>query len=123
MLGKRFALAIASVAFAAFIATPLPSIVSAQDMRNFDIVNQTSARIDAVYVSPTTSSTWGSNILTEQVPPGQTLQVRFDPSVNTGVCVYDLYVSYTDGDSDPVTGLNICQILRVVVTDTQITWE
>jgi hypothetical protein len=75
--------------------------------------------IDSVYVSPTTARTWGGNILSAQVRPGETLQVRFSDFA-PGVCVYDLYTSYTDGSTGELDELNLCTTFRVLVDDTHI---
>ena len=118
MLYRR-ALTIAGLALSLLVVAPTAYPAAAQDIRDFDIVNMSSARIDSVYVAPSASNTWGSNILSAQVQPGETLMVRFN-NPQPGLCIYDLYTSYTDGSTAQLDELNVCQVAKVFVDDTHI---
>jgi len=118
MFRRALIIPLASLALSAVLSSPFTA-AAAQDARDFDIVNQSTASIDAVYVAPSASTSWGSNILSAQVRPGQTLQVRFGDFA-PGLCTYDLYTSYTDGSTGTLNELNLCTTMRVLVDDTHI---
>jgi hypothetical protein len=120
MLRARIA---AAAAVAIMSVMPLLSAgpALAQDLRDFDIVNTSDVAAGGVYVSPSSADTWGPNILSDDVGPGDTLHVYFSDDLDT--CDYDLYISYADGTRNQLSSLNLCATFRVVIHDTGITAE
>jgi len=95
-------------------AAPTASVGTAR--QNFSVVNATGHIVVTMNVSPTTENEWGPDILGSHVlQPGQTGQVVFDRAESQ--CNYDLRVTYDDGDTSEMRGLNLCQVGTVNLVD------
>jgi hypothetical protein len=99
---KKLLMAGALVA-AAFTATA--AWAAAQD---FTLHNRTGHVIVTLNVSPTTSNHWGPDILgVDVLADGEDAEVSFDR--NEDQCVWDLRVTYDDGDVNDERGINLCE--------------
>src|SRR5687768_11830830 len=72
---------VAALAAALLSATLLlsPQGAAAQDVRDFTFQNSSAWMIVSLNVSPVNRSDWGPNILSRAVPPGQSINVTFNP--------------------------------------------
>ena len=102
---SRFFLA----ALAATLA--LPAIAADQD---FKLVNKTGYQIDEVYVGPSSSRSWGQDIMgRDSLSDGDVLNVTFPNRTNA--CRFDIKVKYNDGDTATWESLDLCQVQRVTL--------
>jgi hypothetical protein len=100
----------ATAAIVAFI--PLHAMAGPQD---FELVNSTGYEIKNVYVSPTTSSDWGDDILGEDtLADGDSQQIKF-PASRGDACEWDIKVTYQDDTSHQWTDVNLCSISKLTI--------
>jgi hypothetical protein len=86
----------------------------AQSRLDFTLVNRTGYQINEVYAGPVSSSSWGRDIMGQEVlPNGRSLNIRFNRSAST--CNWDLKVVYDDGDETEWRNVNLCSISRVTL--------
>jgi hypothetical protein len=106
MTRRLFLPVLAMVAAVAMVA--LGSQVARADERDFTLVNNSSSTIVELYVGPSSSDDWGSDILGAQVlGPGQQVNIYFT-RFNAGQCIYDLKVVLDDGSSASLYGVDLC---------------
>ena len=92
-------------------ACALPARAADQD---FKLVNKTGYQIDEVYVGPTSSDTWGDDVMGKNsLEADRTVSISFNAPSN--VCKWDLKVKYEDGDSAQWSNLNLCNISTVTL--------
>lgn len=98
---------------AAALMLSLPAApAQAQGRQDFSLVNRTGYTINELYVGPTSSDQWGSDILgTGTLPNGRTIEIRF-PN-RSAECMWDLKVVYDDGDETEWRNVNLCRISRI----------
>jgi hypothetical protein len=85
----------------------------AGDPRDFTLVNSTGERIDEVYVGPSSSPDWGSDILGNSVlAAGQQLNVTFS-AFTTGDCQYDIKVRTASGREGVLYKVDLCNTQTV----------
>ena len=90
----------------------LPAVGSAQGQQDFALVNRTGYQIDEVYVSSSSDSNWGRDLLGQNVlQDGQAFNVRFARGMQD--CMWDIRVVYNDGDSSEFRNVNLCRVSRV----------
>jgi hypothetical protein len=66
------------------------------DPRNFTLEMAYPSHIIHLYMSPTSSDSWGDDILDVDVlPPGESVDITFDASVGR-TCIYDILVVHDD---------------------------
>ena len=63
---------------------------------DFEFVNGASSAITGVYISPTDVFDWGSNVLSEDIRPGETRGFAFSADATT--CVYDIRATFALGN-------------------------
>lgn len=95
----------ATAAVALMVATAMPGVAQNLDFR---IVNNSGFVLMELYVSPQSSSQWGSDVLGRNVieSPGSAM-VRFPKGGSE--CVYDIRMVFDDGDV-LTDQQNLCQI-------------
>src|ERR1700724_578834 len=85
----------------------LAQAVSA-DPRDFTFETDSLSYIHYVYVAPSSSSSWGDDILgVDVLGPGESIDISFDPSVGR-TCFYDLLVVTEDGSRTRKNRINLC---------------
>lgn len=105
--------ALVLAAFAALFLT-VAGEAHAQARQDFAIVNQTGYTIDEVYVSASSTTNWGEDLMGDDTfENGQTLNVSFP--VDTTACRYDIKVVYDDQTSVEWRNVNLCRISRVTL--------
>jgi hypothetical protein len=100
--------------FALLIGLVIPGGAAlAEGKQDFTLVNQTGYRIDKVFVSPTASDDWESDVLGRDVlDDGESVDITFHR--DTPGCKWDLKVVYADDGSSAVwTGFDICSINKI----------
>ncbi len=101
---------------AAFAALSLVTAgdAHAQAQQDFALVNRTGYTIDEVYVSPSSVTNWGNDLMGEDsLENGQQLNVRFNRT--TTECSFDIKVVYDDEETAEFRGVNLCQVSRVTL--------
>lgn len=95
---------VAGLAFAAPAA--------AQGKQDFTLVNKTGYTIDQVYVAPTSSDDWDSDVLgRDTLGNGESVHITFDRAAKT--CSWDLKVVYDDGEKAEWEKFDLCQISKI----------
>lgn len=80
------------------------------DPRDFTFQNDSGSYIYHLYVSPSNSSSWGSDVLGRDVlAPGERETIRFNPNIGDS-CYYDILVVNADGVRTRKDGENLCAI-------------
>lgn len=83
--------------------------------QDFTLVNRTGFDVREVYVSPSKSARWGSDVLgTGMLHDARQVPIRFKPT--TKICVYDLKVVYTDDDTAEWTDFDLCTISKISIS-------
>jgi hypothetical protein len=103
---------------ALFAALALPRVALADD-RDFDLINNSTIPITAVYVSPADDDVWGANILTDTLNPGDSRSIVFSGELAT--CVYDVRVEFDDGSNGELRDLDLCSTNSITLDDQFIT--
>lgn len=94
----------------AFVAVTGPAL--AQTDQNFTLVNKTGFAIVTLNVSPASESRWGPDILgREFLANGESAEVAFPAEEE--ICLWDLRVTYEDGDVGEWRQTNLCEISTV----------
>lgn len=94
--------AVAAVpALCASVAGAAPRDVS------FTVVNKTGATLQALYGGPSSSGDWGSNVLGENVEPGETVTVTI---TGTRACKYDFRYELAGKEAYEEYAINVCKI-------------
>ena len=99
MVGGIFAAAVMAVSFAAHAID-----------RDFTVHNNINETIAELYVSPTSQTTWGSDILGRDVlPQGESAAIHFTPRTNAGECIFDIKL-VAGAHQYVVSRVNLCTI-------------
>ncbi|MEA3044229.1 MAG: hypothetical protein QOJ53_1931 [Sphingomonadales bacterium] len=101
ILGALLASAVASAAYAA--------------QQDFTVTNHTGHVIMTLNVSPNSSNNWGPDILGRDVlGDDEQAEISFDR--NEDECVWDIRVTYDDGDTNDLRAVNLCETTEVEFT-------
>lgn len=92
MLRKLFVAALLALAV---LALPAPA-VHAESELDFTLANATGYGIAEVYIAPSKSDNWGSNILQESLENGESVAIQFHPSA-AAVNDWDIMIVWVDG--------------------------
>jgi hypothetical protein len=101
------------LALTAAVALASPAIAGDAD---FTLVNATGYPIAELYVAPSNSDSWGSDILGKHVINNkESWKITFAPSNN--VCKYDMQIVFED-DNSKVTWKNfdLCEINKITLS-------
>src|SRR5258708_28387559 len=78
------------------------------DPRDFTLENDSLSYIIHLYVSPSSSTSWGEDILgVDVLPPGQSVDITFDTNIGR-TCIYDILVETEDGSPTRTNHDSIC---------------
>lgn len=83
---------------------------------DFTLVNSTGYPISEVYVSPSKSKNWGSDVLGKHtIAHGEAWKITFPQS--KAQCVQDMQIVFEDDDSKVVwENLDLCEINKLTLT-------
>ena len=102
----------AFLATIALLPLALAGAAQAQGRQDFALVNRTGYQINEIYVGPTSSNSWGRDILGNNVlSDRQSFNVRFGS--RTQACHFDIKVVYDDGDTSEFRRVDLCTVSRV----------
>jgi hypothetical protein len=80
------------------------------DPRDFTLENDSLSYITHVYVSPSSSTDWGDDILgVDVLSPGHSVDISFDPSSGR-TCIYDILIVTEDGSQTRKDRENLCLV-------------
>ena len=83
--------------------------------QDFSVVNNTGHVVMTLNVSPSNENEWGPDILgTDTLADGETAQVTFQRGSDQ--CLWDVRVTYDDGDTGDMRGVNLCEVATVTLT-------
>ena len=98
------------IAAACLISAMATAAYAAQ--QDFTIVNRTGQAIMTLNVSPTTQNSWGPDILgVEILAADEQAEVSF--SNDEEECLWDIRVTYEDGDTGAWQAINLCETVLV----------
>ena len=80
---------------------------------DFKLVNKTGYTISKIFIGPSTSEDWGSNIMESPLADGETLDVSFDPKANAEK--WDIKVIYEDKDEATWIGCKLTEISKITL--------
>lgn len=103
---------IASLVSAPMIALNAQSAVAGY--QDFRLHNNTPFTIERVYVTPSSSTTWGQDVLGVNVLPGGHYTV-INFYGNSNVCLFDIKVIFVDGSYLRNSGFNLCRLTDVSI--------
>ena len=107
-LTRRFKFAAPLVAAAALALVATQAAFA--DPRDFTFENNSGSTIYHLYVSPSNSAYWGSDVLgRDTLGPGEAERIRFNPNVGD-TCFYDILVVTADGRQTQKAHENLCAI-------------
>lgn len=89
-----------------------PAVAVRQD---FSVINKTGFVVVALNVAPSSEIRWGPDILGREVlANGETANVAFDR--DDGICLWDIRVTYSDGDTGDWRQVNLCEINEITLS-------
>lgn len=99
----------------AFLASTAPQ-ARAESALDFKLVNATGYDIKAVYIAPTSSKKWGTNVLDEGLADGEAADIEFQPAA-AHIGKWDLRVSWEDENDPDVywTGYDLSKISKITI--------
>ena len=81
----------------------------------FTLYNKTSSVLTHFYVEPTSSSTWGEDILGSDIAPGESATVTIADGKTT--CTYGIRGGFKDGSIVERNSLNLCELGSYTYTE------
>jgi hypothetical protein len=88
------------------------------DQRDFRLQNNSSVDIAFAYVSPTGIDSWGDDAMgTDILPAGQSIDMKYSGSDDSGGCVYDIKVVGTQGQEGYLYKVDLCSVSLVTFSD------
>ena len=98
----------------AFLASMIATAAYAAQ-QDFTITNHTGQAVMTLNVSPTSENSWGPDILgVDVLANGDSAEISFDRDQDE--CVWDIRVTYEDGDTGDWRGINLCETTDVELT-------
>lgn len=108
-----------SVALAAFLSLTLIAAAATSalaDPRDFTLVNNSSSDVVNVYVSPSSVTNWGDDVLGSAIlPSGNSIDISFDGAMST--CSYDVKVNDDSGSTGYLRSVDLCNTDTVTYHD------
>jgi hypothetical protein len=81
----------------------------------FTLYNNSSRVLTEFHVEPTTSKTWGEDILTSDIAPGESATVTIADGKTT--CMYGIRGAFKDGSLVERESLNLCELGSYTYSD------
>jgi hypothetical protein len=100
---------------AALLSVSLYATAAWAAVQDFTLHNRTGHVIMTLNVSPSNSNQWGPDILGQEVlADGESAEISFDRTESQ--CLFDIRVTYDDGDTNDERGINLCEVSEVSFT-------
>jgi hypothetical protein len=82
--------------------------------QDFTIHNETGHVVVTLNVSPSSETRWGPDILgVDVLGSGESAEITFDR--NEDVCLWDIRVTYSDGDTGDWRQINLCETTDITL--------
>ncbi|CAK0753209.1 conserved hypothetical protein [Gammaproteobacteria bacterium] len=95
------------------VGTLTGSLAYAEEDRYF-ITNKAGVTIDELYVSATSTKSWGKDILgKETLDNGETTEIIFHPDDER--CMWDVAIKDTDGNRIEWSEIDLCKYTKVIL--------
>lgn len=95
------------------IATALPA--HAEDLK-FTLINDSSADITSLQISPVSTRNWEENILgRDDLPKGYEVDIVIADNLST--CTYDMLITFKDGSNIEERNYNFCDLKSYTAKD------
>ncbi|MFZ9236861.1 MAG: hypothetical protein ACO22X_11640 [Algoriphagus sp.] len=104
---KKHILLLVALVFAATTWT------QAQTVLDFKLVNNTGEDFYAVYLTETTTTNWGEDILPEDiVEDGDTIAIKFEYVNDETLCIWDLRLTHDESEEDYIyiNEIDLCEV-------------
>lgn len=104
---KKHTLLLVAFVFAATTWT------QAQTVLDFKLVNNTGKDFYAVYLTETTTTNWGEDILPEDiVEDGDTIAIKFEYVNDETLCIWDLRLTHDESEEDYIyiNEIDLCEV-------------
>lgn len=85
----------------------------AQTILDFKLVNNTGEDFYAVYLTETTTTNWGEDILPEDiVEDGATIDITFEYVNDETLCIWDLRLTHDESEEDYIyiNEIDLCEV-------------
>jgi hypothetical protein len=100
---------------AALLSVSLYATAAWAAVQDFTLHNRTGHVIMTLNVSPSNSNQWGPDILGQEVlADGESAEISFDRTESQ--CMFDIRVTYDDGDTNDERGINLCEVSEFTFT-------
>lgn len=84
--------------------------------QDFSMTNNTGMTLIDVYLSPTSSDNWGSDVIPgDLILDGETFNFTFT-GFDKDNCLWDIKFTADDGNSYTMTGVDLCAITTITLT-------
>ena len=84
---------------------------------SFDLTNNSKATLVDLRLSGSSDPSWGPDTLEEEIPAGEDLVVTIN---GLEECEYDMRAVYSDGDTEEVWNMDLCELDDLTITDDDI---
>jgi hypothetical protein len=102
-------------AIAAALAAAAWATAAYAAQQDFTLINNSGHDVLTLNVSPSSQDSWGPDILgVDILPNGESVDISFDRDEEE--CVWDIRVTYDDGDTGDWRGFNLCETTTVTLT-------
>lgn len=82
--------------------------------QDFTLVNNSGREVDSVFVSKVSSNNWEEDVMgRDTLSAGESVDISFDKGEHA--CRWDLKVVYHGGGQDSWSGVNLCNVSKVVL--------
>ncbi len=100
---------------AALVMMPMTQAMAA-GQQDFKLINRTGQQVDYVYVGPSSSNTWGRDILGRDnvLPSGRSYNITFRPETET--CKWDIRLEFEGGKTAETFNVDLCTVSEVIAT-------
>ena len=102
----------------ALAAAMLPAGAAFASNLDFDLDNETSSNITALYLSPNAQSNWGDAVPNGATNAGTTNSITFNNNASGNDCYYDFQVSFDSGLVSHLYNIDLCSATKIVVDTT-----
>jgi hypothetical protein len=104
---------VAVFCFLAFAVAPVTAV--AESALDFVLVNDTGYEIDKIFVSPTKTEEWGSDIMGQDtLADGQSVKIHFNRT-HEGTTKWDIKIIFTDKENRFWTDLDLSTISEITL--------
>ncbi len=87
----------------------------AETKLDFTLLNKTGYGIKEVYIGPTSSESWGENLISEPLENGESVDITFNRAAE-GIAKWDLMIAWVDEDNNVYwRGYKLAEISKITL--------